>query len=78
PSVEEVSKWSPKNVITFLETKKDELFLRDQDIKVFEDNWVAGRAFLNLTVEKLERWGMSGGPAETIVDLIKEIKGERE
>ena len=38
PSVEVVYKWSPKDVIIFLESKKDELFLRDQDIKIIEDN----------------------------------------
>ncbi|CAG8611478.1 360_t:CDS:10, partial [Paraglomus occultum] len=48
--------------VPLLSTKKDGLFLRDQDIKVFEDNWVAGRAFLNLTAEKL-------------ADLIRDIKG---
>ena len=80
PSVEEVSKWSPKNVITFLETKKDELFLRDRDIKVFEDNWVAGRAFLELSKDDLlaSPYNLPDGPARAISGLIKDVKGERE
>ncbi|CAG8486192.1 10468_t:CDS:2 [Paraglomus occultum] len=61
PSVEEVRKWSPKHVITFLEAKKEELFLDDEDISsIIRTNKVAGR------------------PAETIVDIIREIKGEPE
>jgi len=78
PSVEEVRKWSPKDVITFLEAKKEELFLDDKHIKVIEDQEVAGRAFLNLSVEKLMQDGLKRGPAETIVDLIRDIKGESE
>ena len=78
PSVEEVRKWSPKDVITFLEAKKEELFLDNKHIKVIEDQEIAGRAFLNLSVEKLMQDGLKRGPAETIVDLIRDIKGESE
>ncbi|CAG8654767.1 4292_t:CDS:2, partial [Paraglomus occultum] len=78
PSVEEVSRWKRAQVLTFLRSKKDELDLDDEDIDIVQKNKVAGRAFLNLTAEELERCGMTMGPAKTIVDLIKEIKGERE
>ncbi|CAG8572093.1 3743_t:CDS:1, partial [Paraglomus brasilianum] len=78
PSVDEVSKWSPKDVITFLETKKEELFLDDDDINVIKRNKVAGRVFLDLSQEKFERYGLTVGPAKTIVRLIKAIKGEPE
>ena len=78
PSVEEVSKWKRAQVLTYLQSKKDELDLDNKHIKIIEDQKVAGRAFLNLTPEKLERLGMTGGPAETIVDLIRDIKGEPE
>ena len=78
PSVEEVRKWSPKDVITFLEAKKEELFLDDKHIKVIEDQEVAGRAFLELTADKLMRIGLTLGPAESIGKLIRDINGEQE
>ena len=49
PSVEEIIKWSPNQVISFLKSKNDELY----HIKIIENNWVSGRAFLLLTKEKL-------------------------
>ncbi|RHZ88242.1 hypothetical protein Glove_25g31 [Diversispora epigaea] len=76
PSVEEVKSWSPKEVITFLEIKKDELFLRDIHIKVIEDQKVTGRAFLELNADKLMQDGLNRGPAKIIAGLVKEIKNE--
>jgi len=76
PSVEEVNKWSPVQVINFLESKKDELFLYDKHIEVIKDQEVAGRDFLELNVDKLEKWGMKGGPAERITSLVNNIKGK--
>ncbi|CAI2166278.1 5943_t:CDS:2 [Funneliformis geosporum] len=54
PSVEEVNKWSPDDVITFLGSNKNELFLRDQDIKTIKDNWLPGSAFLELSQDELQ------------------------
>ena len=62
--------------ITFLQSKKDELDLDDKHIKVIKDQEVAGRDFLHLTPEKLEKWGMTGRPAEAIAGLVRDIKGE--
>ncbi|CAG8547644.1 234_t:CDS:2 [Acaulospora colombiana] len=76
PSVGVISKWSQKEVITFLESKKDELFLLDDDIDVIKKNRVVGFSFLRINTEDLERWGMPGGPAKAIAELIKEIKSE--
>ncbi|CAG8564352.1 5724_t:CDS:2 [Ambispora gerdemannii] len=76
PSIEEIKKWSPEQVITFLKSRKNDLYLREQDIKIIEDNWVAGQAFLRLNEEKLMQDGLSRGPAESIAYLIKTLKGE--
>ena len=76
PSIEEIKKWSPEQVITFLKTKKNDLYLREQDIKIIENNWIAGQAFLCLNEEKLMQDGLSRGPAESIAYLIKTLKGE--
>ena len=80
PSVEEVNKWSPVQVINFLESKKDELFLYDKHIEVIKDQEVAGRDFLKLTLETLTQkdglFVLSYGPAERISSLINKIKGK--
>ncbi|CAI2187451.1 8276_t:CDS:2, partial [Funneliformis geosporum] len=73
PSVEEVNKWSPDDVITFLESNKDELFLRDQDIKTIKDNWVPSSAFLELSQDELQGCELQIGSAKVIAKLIREI-----
>ncbi|CAG8554252.1 5979_t:CDS:1, partial [Paraglomus brasilianum] len=78
PLVEEVSKWKRAQVLTYLQSKKDELDLDDKHIKVIGDQEIAGRAFLELTTEKLMEDGLKRGPAETIAKLIKEIKSQPE
>lgn len=78
PSVEVVKKWSPKEVITFLESKKDELFLYNEDINIIKKNRVTGHAFLDLSQEDLEKCEMPVGPAKTITGLVKEIKNEEQ
>ena len=52
-SVQTVNKWSPKDVIAFLESEKDALFLNNDDIEAFKKNRVAGYDFLLLTKYKL-------------------------
>ncbi|CAG8579540.1 8880_t:CDS:2 [Gigaspora rosea] len=78
PSVEEVSEWSPDKVIAFLKSYNEEtkLFLRDEDIKIIEDNWIRGSAFIELSVKELIEDGLKRGPAKTIIKLINKIKGE--
>ena len=78
PSVEEIKKWSPQQVLEFLEKKKDELFLNNDDTEIIKDNRVSGPAFLRLTAEKLTSppYNLPGGPAETIAGLISTITGE--
>ncbi len=76
PSVEEVNKWKRNDVTKFLQDKKEELDLDDEDINIIKNNKVAGRDFLELNVDKLEKWGMKGGPAERITSLVNNIKGK--
>nr|CAG8661314.1 256_t:CDS:2 [Entrophospora candida] len=82
PSVEEVKKWSPVWVINFLESKKDELFLYDEDIDIIKRNRVAGCDFLSLTLEMLTQkdglFALLYGPAEAIAGLVRDIKGGEE
>ena len=78
PSVEEVSKWKQAQVLTYLQSKKDELDLDDKHIKVIEDQEIAGCTFLDLSQEEFERCGLTVGPAKTIMRLIKAIKSQPE
>ncbi|RIB04903.1 hypothetical protein C2G38_2221130 [Gigaspora rosea] len=77
PSVEEVYKWVPDVVNTFLRSKLKE-FLRDQDFKKIEENWISGPALLRLTLGKLlaSPYKLPGGPAEVVTELVSKIKGE--
>nr|CAG8539689.1 10938_t:CDS:2 [Entrophospora candida] len=82
PSVEEVNKWKRNNVTKFLQDKKEELDLDDEDINIIKNNKVAGSDFLSLTLEMLTQkdglFALSYGPAKRISDLVKDIKGGEE
>ncbi|CAG8617493.1 10652_t:CDS:1, partial [Paraglomus occultum] len=73
PSVEEIKKWKTEQVITFLESKKDELRLEEVDFNIINRNMISGSSFLLLTEEKLRNIGLSLSPAITIAHLVKEI-----
>ncbi|KAF0520583.1 hypothetical protein F8M41_016229 [Gigaspora margarita] len=79
PSVEEVNEWVPDVVNTFLRSKLKK-FLRVQDFKKIEDNWVSGPVLLRLTLEKLLAfpYELPGGPADAVAELVSKIKGERQ
>ena len=78
PSVKEIKKWSPEQVITFLKSKKNELYIRKKDIKIIEDNWIASQAFLLLIEENLlnKPYNLISGLAKSIVYLIETLKGK--
>jgi hypothetical protein len=78
PSVEEITNWKRRDVTEFLNNMKEDLDLDDKHIKIIEDQEVAGQDFLLLTEEKLMQYGLKGGPATRIAQLIKEIKGEEQ
>ncbi|CAG8487133.1 7446_t:CDS:2 [Paraglomus occultum] len=50
----------------------------EEDFRILRENRIEGIAFLALTEEKLERYGMKGGPANIIVDYIKKLKASFE
>ncbi|CAG8678044.1 3304_t:CDS:10, partial [Gigaspora margarita] len=79
--VEEVNnKWSPDKVIDFLDSHKDKLFLKEEDIEPIKKNWVDGLAFLSLTLETLTKkdghFVLLYGPVKKIADLVTKIKGK--
>ncbi|CAG8485765.1 12341_t:CDS:2 [Ambispora leptoticha] len=55
PSREEVENWNPEQVVNFLTNNNDglKLYLRPEDIKIVQDQYVADQAFLGYTEQKL-------------------------
>src|SRR5205823_8838708 len=47
--------------------------LDEDDIKILHKKKIAGRSFLKLTEEKLERYGIKGGPATVLVEFIERL-----
>jgi hypothetical protein len=72
---DEVKKYDTEGLISFL--RGEDLKLSDTALKILEKQEVAGYAFFDLSQEELERWGMLGGPAKTLVKFAKECKGVR-
>jgi hypothetical protein len=52
---------------------RKDLKLDEDDIKILRKEKIAGRSFLKLTEEKLERYGMKGGPATVLVEFIESL-----
>ena len=78
PLVDVVKKeWKKDNVITFLQREDLNLDLDDEDIEIIRSKKIGGKAFLSLTKEELESYGLQPGPAIAIAELVKEIKGEQ-
>lgn len=75
PSVEEIKTWNRTDVINFLQKKKEDLDIDNEDIEIIKRNKVAGQAFLRLTEEKLMQDGLLRGPAKSIASLVETLKG---
>ncbi|CAG8797648.1 3845_t:CDS:2 [Gigaspora margarita] len=78
PLVEDVQEWKKAGVIKFLQENKDRLDLDDDDIEIIKKNKVTGPNFLLLSKDELlaHPYNLPAGPATTIVELVKKIKGE--
>ncbi|RHZ53390.1 hypothetical protein Glove_442g7 [Diversispora epigaea] len=76
PAPEVVRKYNTEQLIAFFREKED-LQLDDDDYTILRNEKITGRDFLIITEQKLERYGMKGGPATRLADFAKEIKGEQ-
>ncbi|CAG8807889.1 20977_t:CDS:1, partial [Gigaspora rosea] len=72
PSAEVVEKWEHDDIVKFLSEKKY-FGLNDDDIKIIKNKNFNGTAFLRLTEDKLEKWGISEGPVIVIADFVKTL-----
>ncbi|CAG8826162.1 9935_t:CDS:1, partial [Dentiscutata erythropus] len=73
PTHENLEKWSPSQVISLLKSKKDELFLIDEDFQIIEEHRISGQEFFELTKEELRDYGLKGGPATRITKFFEEL-----
>ncbi|RHZ62043.1 hypothetical protein Glove_344g93 [Diversispora epigaea] len=73
---EVVRKYNTEQLIAFLRGKED-LQLNDTHFEILRNEEITGRDFLIITEQRLEHYGMKGGPATRLADFAKEIKGEQ-
>src|SRR6266542_2187590 len=72
----EIKKYNTAKLIEFLHGEKD-LGLSNKALKILKMQKVNGRAFLELTEEKLMQDGMKRGPASNLADFAKECKEKK-
>src|SRR5579859_160505 len=73
---DEIKKYDTAKLIDFLKSQEN-LGLNEPAIKILENEEVNGRAFINITEEKLRSYGMKGGPASNIAVFAKECKEKK-
>ncbi|CAG8642992.1 3920_t:CDS:2, partial [Paraglomus occultum] len=71
PSVEEIKKYSPEQLLSFL--KSGDLYLTNNDIEMIEKNDIAGEDFLLLKEDDLYRIGLPIAPAKRMIQLIEKV-----
>ncbi|CAG8798543.1 3185_t:CDS:2, partial [Racocetra persica] len=77
PTTEEINGLSRDEVKGFLQGRRVELDLEDDDINIIYNQRVKGDTFLDFNAVDFERWGIPGAPAKKLERLIKQIKGGR-
>jgi hypothetical protein len=71
---QDVSKWSEDDVETFLTANMEKYGLKDTVIQAVRGQEVCGIILVWLDGEELERWGILGGPAKSIVKIVEQLK----
>ena len=69
-------KYNTTEIIDFLR-KQEDLGLDDDDLEIIREQKINGHAFLNITEEKLQNYGMKGGPASNIAEFVKKYKEKK-
>ncbi|CAG8625546.1 8724_t:CDS:2 [Gigaspora rosea] len=72
PSTEVVKKWKHDDIVKFL-NEKEYFGLNEDDRKIIKNKNFNGPAFLRLTEDKLEKWGISEGPVIVLADFVKTL-----
>ena len=70
----DVQEWDDEDVGKFLMANQKKYQLKESHIDVIKNQEVSGMALLDLTDEKLEKWGVSGESAIAIAKLVDRLK----
>src|SRR6266480_4109584 len=71
-----ISKVKRLNTEKLIEFLSEEIQLDEDDLDIIREKKVSGRAFIKLTEDKLEEWGVADGSVLAIVDFVEELRGE--
>ncbi|CAG8632934.1 1028_t:CDS:10, partial [Paraglomus brasilianum] len=71
--INKVKKLNTEKLIEFL---SEEIQLDECDLDIIREKKVSGRAFIKLTEDKLEEWGIADGSVLAIADFVEELRGE--
>jgi hypothetical protein len=72
---DEIKKYDTAKLIEYLQGQ--DLGLDEDDEKILRKEKIKGQDFFDLTEEKLEKWGMPGGPAMRLVKFAKKCKDKK-
>ncbi|GBC08372.1 hypothetical protein RclHR1_08070006 [Rhizophagus clarus] len=72
---DEIKKYDTAKLIEYLQERGLGLDLDDENI--IRKEKINGQDFLDLIEEKLEKWGMAGGPTMRLVKFVKECKEKK-
>jgi uncharacterized ubiquitin-like protein YukD len=72
-SISKVKRLNTEKLIEFL---SEEIQLDEDDLDIIREKKVSGRAFIKLTEDKLEEWGVADGSVLAILDFVEELRGE--
>ncbi|PKY58806.1 hypothetical protein RhiirA4_481027 [Rhizophagus irregularis] len=72
-SISKVKRLNTEKLIKFL---SEEIQLDEDDLDIIHEKKVSGRAFIKLTEDKLEEWGVADGSVLAILDFVEELRGE--
>ncbi|RUS29082.1 hypothetical protein BC938DRAFT_481083 [Jimgerdemannia flammicorona] len=73
PSISEIESWETDHVITYLRSIFPEKDISNGDMGIIRNQQIAGRAFLNLTLDGLLACEMKVGPASNIMACVKKL-----
>ena len=71
--IDKVKRFNTEKLIEFL---SKEIQLDKDDLNIIRKKKVSGRAFIKLTEDKLEEWGIADGSVLTIVDFVEELRSD--
>ncbi|CAG8671629.1 11299_t:CDS:2, partial [Paraglomus occultum] len=70
-----IKNYKTEELIDYL--RRQDLDLKESHFKIFRQEEISGRAFLNTTKEEFRSYGLKGGTVTVLVDFIEEITNQK-